>query len=613
MNLSRHALSYLWLGSEKMEIRSAQRLPRSSYVAQTARWLRSWLPKLMQLQEKERPRDPCSAANIEHATITHMAIKWDVHFLLQMLDGSVSLHVKLLKESTHVILDARDLYVRSVTVDGIDAEFSITPWHTFRASKLSIALPEEKTAEGTETVIHIVYSTSAAASALQWLKKEQTTDDKAPYLFSQCQPIHARSVVPCMDTPSVKQTYEAEPVAVPSYLLAIVVGALEKREISPRCAIWAEPSIVEKALWEFEETEQILSCAESICGPYVWGRYDMVCLPATFPYGGMENPCLTFVTPTLIAGDRSLVSVVAHEIAHSWSGNLVTNSTWEHFWLNEGFTVCIERKICGRLVSESYRQFMSLNGWRGDLVPTINEHFHPTHPLTKLVQEHKDIDPEMTFSSIHYEKGSAFLLALEQALGTEVFEKYLRAYIAEFSHKAIDSHTWREHLYNYFDDRKDVLDSVNIDAWLFEAGMPPAKPEYDDTMVVECDKLVKEWIDADEKSVKSITSEAYLSMKPLQRIECFSQLWQHDPPLPHYKLEALDRLYSLEECGNFEIQLQWIQLCIKCRWEPIVPRAALTGWPDFADEARGNFVRTRMTMHPITAEIVGEELNIKAA
>ncbi|KAK6049348.1 peptidase family M1 [Cooperia oncophora] len=212
---------------------------------------------------------------------------------------------------------------------------------------MTIYLPNDVQQDGNRFSVVIFYSTSPDATALQWMRKEQTADKKAPYLFSQCQAIHARSIVPCMDTPSVKSTYEAQvtvpagltclmsaigegskgddehttfffkqPVAIPSYLIAIVVG----------------PSVVDKAHWEFAETEDILACAEDICGKYIWGRYDMVCLPPSFPFGGMENPCLTFLTPTLIAGDRSLVSVIAHEIAHSWSGNLVTNSSWEHFW-----------------------------------------------------------------------------------------------------------------------------------------------------------------------------------------------------------------------------------------------------------------------------------------
>ncbi|GMT02883.1 hypothetical protein PENTCL1PPCAC_25057, partial [Pristionchus entomophagus] len=607
-------------------------------------------------------RDPCSNANTDEATVTHMAIKWDVHFQLKMLVGSVSLNVKILKDTTKVCLDIRDLSIRSITIDGTEVQFTISPnSHAFFGSTLCVSLPEEKSRAGSEIVIHISYSTSNEASALQWLTKEQTTDGKAPYLFSQCQAINARSIVPCMDSPSVKQTYDAEvsvptgltclmsaigegskgdeerttfffnqSVSIPSYLLAIVVGVLEKREISDRCAVWAEPSVVEKAHWEFSETEDILACAESIVGPYIWGRYDMVCLPATFPFGGMENPCLTFITPTLIAGDRSLVSVIVHEISHSWSGNLITNSTWEHFWLNEGFTMFIERKICGRLWNESYRQFMAHNGWTNNLIPAVNEQFHPTSPFTKLVQDHENVDPNESFSFVAYEKGSAFLFTLEQKLGgPEVFEKYLLDYIREFSHKAVDTDQWKEHLYSYFHDKQEILDAIDMTTWLFDVGMPPSKPKFDEEMVVDCDLLIKKWIDADESTVTNITRDSYESMKPLQKIECISQLRQHDPPLEHYKLEALNTLYSLNDSENCEILLNWIRLCIKSGWEPIVPRALrflnsqgrlkycrpvyrdLASWPLCADEVRENFLRSRHLLHPISAEMISKELNLR--
>nr|CDJ90849.1 Peptidase M1 domain containing protein [Haemonchus contortus] len=459
-----------------------------------------------------RPRrDPCSAANNHDIIVTHTAIKWDVTFQLRMLIGQATLECTMIRKTDKLLLDVRDLSIRSVTVDGKVVDFRIAPnAYTFFGSKMTVYLPKDVQEDGGRLSVVILYSTSPDATALQWMKKEQTADKKAPYLFSQCQAIHARSIVPCMDTPSVKSTYEAQvtvpagltclmsaigegskgddefttfffkqPVAIPSYLIAIVVGALEKRDISERVAVWAEPSVVDKAHWEFSETEDILSCAEEIAGKYIWGRYDMVCLPPSFPFGGMENPCLTFLTPTLIAGDRSLVSVIAHEIAHSWSGNLVTNSSWEHFWLNEGFTMFIERKICGRLVSEDYRQFMSFNGWTNNLIPAVYEQFTPTHQFTKLIQDHTNVDPDVAFSCVPYEKGSALLLYLEQKLGgSEIFEAYLRDYLTTFAHKAIDSHQWKKHLYEYFQDKIDILNTVDFDAWFHAVGMPPEKPKY---------------------------------------------------------------------------------------------------------------------------------------
>ncbi|KHJ89462.1 peptidase family M1 [Oesophagostomum dentatum] len=280
-----------------------------------------------------RPRrDPCSAANNHDVVVTHTAIKWEVHFQLKMLIGQATLTCPMLRKTDKILLDVRDLSIRSITVNGKVVDYRIAPnVYTFFGSKMTVYLPQEFQEEGRELTVVVVYSTSPEATALQWMKKEQTADKKAPYLFSQCQAIHARSIVPCMDTPSVKSTYEAQvtvptgltclmsaigegskgdeefttfffkqPVAIPSYLIAIVVGAMEKRDISERVAVWAEPSVVDKAHWEFSETEDILACAEEIAGKYIWGRYDMVCLPPSFPFGGMENPCLTFLTPTLI-------------------------------------------------------------------------------------------------------------------------------------------------------------------------------------------------------------------------------------------------------------------------------------------------------------------------
>nr|CDJ94007.1 Peptidase M1 domain containing protein [Haemonchus contortus] len=526
---------------------------------------------------------------------------------------------------------------------------------------MTVYLPKDVQEDGGRLSVVILYSTSPDATALQWMKKEQTADKKAPYLFSQCQAIHARSIVPCMDTPSVKSTYEAQvtvpagltclmsaigegskgddefttfffkqPVAIPSYLIAIVVGALEKRDISERVAVWAEPSVVDKAHWEFSETEDILTCAEEIAGKYIWGRYDMVCLPPSFPFGGMENPCLTFLTPTLIAGDRSLVSVIAHEIAHSWSGNLVTNSSWEHFWLNEGFTMFIERKICGRLVSEDYRQFMSFNGWTNNLIPAVYEQFTPTHQFTKLIQDHTNVDPDVAFSCVPYEKGSALLFYLEQKLGgSEIFEAYLRDYLTTFAHKAIDSHQWKKHLYEYFQDKTDILNAVDFDAWFHAVGMPPEKPNYGQAMVIACEALFKQWIEADEVEVNNINTDSFKAMQPLQQIEFISQLWQHDPPLEHWKLTALDRAYGLNDSENSEIVFKWIRLCVKAKWEPIIDKALrfissqgrlkfcrpvyrdLSAWPAAKTRARDQYIQTRSSMHPITAEMIAKDLHMR--
>ncbi|CAG2055124.1 unnamed protein product [Timema podura] len=383
------------------------------------------------------------------------------------------LSISRIRQKLIQILDSRDEKILQISDQktGISLDYSVDEPILSFGSKLSISLPK---VNDDSLVIRIKYETSPSAESLQWLKPEQTCGKKLPYLFSQCQPIHCRSMVPCQDTPSVKVTYTAEitvpsnlvalmsaikageptpldgsrsiykfeqKVPIPTYLIALAVGALDFRKIGPRSNVWSEKEYVEKAAYEFADTEKMLQTAEEICGPYVWGIYDLLVLPPSFPYGGMENPCLTFVTPTLLldnalvvlsstaedgeievrisvgnlrlkycfennqfnrdqdkmadpalnkftppsnwdppplppdrpleqyiayvlanAGDRSLADVVVHEITHSWTGNLVTNRTFEHFWLNEGFTMFVERKILGRMFGDKYRHFSAIGG-----------------------------------------------------------------------------------------------------------------------------------------------------------------------------------------------------------------------------------------------------------
>ncbi|KAL1110315.1 hypothetical protein AAG570_007848, partial [Ranatra chinensis] len=353
----------------------------------------------------------------------------------------------------------------------------------------------------------IIYKTSSKASALQWLRPEQTASKEFPYLFSQCQAIHARSLLPCQDSPSVKFTYSAEvvvpenlialmsalrmgeelvtggkkiykfnqPVVIPSYLIAIAVGKLESKRIGPRSTVWSEKEIIERAAYEFAQTEEFIQIAEKICGPYVWGIYDLLVLPPSFPYGGMENPCLTFVTPTLLAGDRSLADVVAHEISHSWTGNLVTNSTFEHFWLNEGFTVFIERKILGHISGQEARHFHAIGGLN-DLQQAVDRMGH-SNPLTKLIVNLDGVNPDDAFSTCPYEKGHTFLFYLENLVGgPDVFNPFLKAYIENYKFKSITSDHFKAFFLNYFKSHND-LKEIDWDLWLNSSGMPPVTPK----------------------------------------------------------------------------------------------------------------------------------------
>ncbi|WAR26484.1 LKHA4-like protein, partial [Mya arenaria] len=325
--------------------------------------------------------DPSSFSNPEDVLVEHIHLDLTVCFAKHTLSGSVQLKLKRVKpEAEFVVLDTRGITVTSV----VDLE---------SAEKIQYTLAEK------------------------WLRPEQTAGKRQPFLFSQCEAIHCRSMVPCQDTPSVKAPYTAKikaPSVVKVLMSALLEGS-EKTEDGQMVHSFRQnhpmPSYGIAIV-----TESMLQAAESLLGPYVWGHYDLLLLPPSFPYGGMENPCLTFVTPTLLAGDRSLADVVAHEIAHSWTGNLVTNASWSDFWLNEGFTVFVERKIVSRLKdSEVYRQFLASRGWR-ILTETIKQ-LGAENNFTCLVPDMLGVDPDEAFSSVPYEKGQAFLFYLEQLLG----------------------------------------------------------------------------------------------------------------------------------------------------------------------------------------------------
>jgi aminopeptidase N len=413
--------------------------------------------------------DPHSYFDTDQPLTSRLSLKLGVDFDKRRLDGSVVLHFAAPAAGV-LDLDTKGLTIHSVkTADGMPVRFELGKEEEILGTRLRLHLPD-----GTRQVT-IDYRTSPDAVALQWLSPEQTEGKHHPFLFSQCQAIHARTMVPVQDSPRVRVAYEAEvnvpealtavmsagpsgvrqgqgtrifrfdmPQPIPSYLLALAVGDLESRDLSPRSRVWAEPATVERAEWEFEAIEAMIVKAEELFGPYEWDRYDMIVLPPAFPYGGMENPRMTFLTPTLLAGDRSLVDVVAHELAHSWTGNLVTNATVEHFWLNEGSTVWAERRILEALHGEDAAVLSWAIGQKG--LETDIERFGLDSPLTRLRTELKGIDPDEAFSLVPYEKGSRFLALIERTAGRERFDRFIREYMAKFRFTSITSEEFIEFL-----------------------------------------------------------------------------------------------------------------------------------------------------------------------
>ncbi|KAK6107032.1 Aminopeptidase ltah-1.1 [Brugia pahangi] len=598
--------------------------------------------------------DPSSSANISEATIDHFSLNWTVDFCKCQIFGSVVLSVRIIKPTDKIILDSRSLEITNIKLDN-----EIVDYHVKNADILGekIIINVGKRNDGDKFNLTIIYNTGEKCSALQFLKAEQTVTKTKPYLFSQCQAIYARSIVPCMDTPSVKQSYDAvvavpsdliclmsavavgqpeeigkmmkysfkQPIRIPSYLLAIVVGLMERRDFSARCAVWAEPTVIDKAFYEFAETEKMLQTAENLVGKYEWGRYDLVVLPSSFPFGGMENPCLTFVTPTLLAGDRSAAYVIAHEISHSWTGNLVSNANWEHFWLNEGFTTFLERKIIGKLKGEKERQFEAQCGWEGHLMGAVKEQYSDDHPFTKLVLDLRNKDPEDAFSSIPYEKGSALLMILEQQLGATPFNEFLKKYIEKFAQKSIVTDDWKVFLYEYFSDKKNILDKIDWNNWLYDTGIPKTKPQFDDTAMREVVALAEEWTNMTDSEIMNIDNKKYLSLSALQKEKVLSYLrLEKGSSLSHVKLARLDEVNKLSKTGNCDILSSWIQLCLKNYWKDIIPVAFdfvtqqgrikyvrsiyrdLFQWSESAGRAIELFRKNAPSMHPITVSIVAK-------
>ncbi|XP_049876833.1 LOW QUALITY PROTEIN: leukotriene A-4 hydrolase [Pectinophora gossypiella] len=394
------------------------------------------------------PNDPSSYSRPEYVVIRHASLDLDVDFGKKVLQGTALLKFEALQDIDEVVLDVSNQTIHSVELEnGTELNYKIDGHIANFGSRLTITLPN-LISPPEKFNVRIKYTTSPTASALQWLDPNQTSGKQFPYLFSQCQPIHARSILPCQDTPAVKFTYDAvvtapemftvlmsairdqkkvnktsfnQPVPVPSYLLAIAIGVLDSKRLGPRTVVWSEKEEIERSAWEFADTEKFLQAAERLCGPYQWTEYDLLVLPPSFPYGGMENPCLTFVTPTLLSGDRSQADVIVHEIMHSWTGNLITNKNFEHFWLNEGFTVFLERKVAASLIADpaeakKSRDFHSLLGLQ-ELTEAVKEQFTPNDPLTRLVPDLNGIHPDDSFSRVPYEKGSLFLRYLEDLVG----------------------------------------------------------------------------------------------------------------------------------------------------------------------------------------------------
>lgn len=529
--------------------------------------------------QHETIRDPHSFSRPEEVRVEHIALDLQVDFAKKQLSGMANLRFKNLTGAGKLILDTDRLTIRRVTLQpgGREAQFTLGQVDPIRGQALEIAIQPDSTSAVIE------YSTDPGARALQWLEPSMTAGKKHPFLLSQSQAILARTWVPCQDTPGVRFTYEATlrvpkdllalmsaenpqakneegvytfrmPQSIPSYLLAIAVGDLEFRPLDSRSGVYAEPSVVEAAAAEFVDTPKMIAAASELYGPYQWERYDMLVLPPSFPYGGMENPRLTFLTPTIIAGDRSLVSLVAHELAHSWSGNLVTNATWNDFWLNEGFTTYFEHRIIEKLYGREYSEMLWTLG-----VTEVREELATLPPEDQgLYINLEGRDPDEA-PGIVYEKGALFLRLLEETAGRERWDAFLRDYFSRFSFVPMTTPKFEEHLRASL---PDVVQKVDIRAWIHGPGLPPNAPQPKSEAFARIEAEAKGYAEGADAS--SIDDAAWSSHERVHFIQSL-------PKLPPGRMGELDEEFGFSNQRNSEVLSAWLEKSIDAGYEGANP------------------------------------------
>lgn len=533
-------------------------------------------------QDKTVGTDIHSFANSGDVTVTHIDLDLSVNFDEKTLSGKATVTIDNKKRTKKLILDTRGLSVDKVGLDKNEspAAFTLGEEVKFLGRPLTIAItPKTKS-------VTIHYKTSPDAGALQWLEPSQTSGKEKPFLFTQSQAILARTWVPCMDGPGVRFTYSATirtrpdllavmsaagntgtrsadgiyrftmDQPIPSYLLALSVGDLEFRPLGDRSGVYAEPAVAEKAANEFADVEKMIASAEELYGPYRWERYDLLVLPPSFPFGGMENPRLTFATPTILAGDRSLVALVAHELAHSWSGNLVTNATWDDFWLNEGFTVYFEQRIMEKVYGRNYSEMLAVLILK-DLKATIAE-LGTDSPDTKLKLVLKGRDPDEGMTEIAYNKGYFFLRLCEETFGREQWDAFLKKYFEEKAFTPMTTESFLKYFNAHFKNTAQK-NAININAWVYTAGLPancpqPKSPEFDYVM-----QQIEAW--------KNGTPATRLSTSGWTTHHWLYFLHNLPATMTLEKLIELDYAFTFTRSGNSEILCEWFQRCITMKYE----------------------------------------------
>jgi leukotriene-A4 hydrolase len=536
------------------------------------------------------PHDEDTFAQPAKARVTNVSLDLTPDFTTHKLSGTARLTFAKTGAADSIVLDTRDLTIKSVKdAAGTPLTFNLGATKPSLGAPLTIALPQKG-----DTIV-IDYETSANAAAVQWLDPAQTAGKKLPFLFTQGEAILTRSWVPTQDGPGIRQTYDAAIHAppgmravmsaahvgadgekdakgntifrfkmdkpIPSYLIALAVGDIAFRPIGTITGVYAEPSVVDKAASEFKEVDQMVAAASKLYGPYRWGRYDILVLPPSFPYGGMENPTLTFATPTVLAGDRSLVSLVAHELAHSWSGNLVTNANWNDFWINEGFTDYIERRIMEEVRGKDYADMLRVLG-REDLTKAVADAGGPTSHDTQLHIDLAGREADFGMGDIAYEKGAAFLETVESVVGRERLDKFLRGYFDHFAFQPMTS----DKLVAYMNATlltPEEAKKIDVHQWVYEPGIPANIVPVHSAAFAAVDSQVTAWKNGGPTSA-------------LQTSKWSTNEWLHflgalPDTISTARMAELDKAFKLSSSGNSEIEFAWLTIAVRNHYQAAMP------------------------------------------
>lgn len=592
--------------------------------------------------------DVHSYSNPQAVRVTDANLDWTVLFDKKMLQGTATLSlVRNPNEKTApLILDTRDLNIEKAETSANGEKFKAAVFKLGASDKilgapLTIALPPEA------KFVRITYSTSPTASGLQWLAPEQTAGKKQPFMFSQAQAIHARSFIPIQDSPQIRITYSARirtpknllavmsaegnlqnnsartgeynfkmTRAIPPYLIAIAVGDLQFQFLGKRTGVYTEPAMLGKAAGELSDTEKMVEATEKIYGAYRWGRYDLLVLPPSFPFGGMENPMLTFATPTILAGDKSLVSLVAHELAHSWSGNLVTNATWRDFWLNEGFTTYLERRIIEAVYGKPRREMEAVLGRR-----SLEEEMLSLQERDEILHvDLKGRDPDEGFTGVPYEKGALFLRHLEETVGREKFDKFVREYFDNFAFQSITTETFVDYLNKNLLAQNPQISLADVNQWVEESGLPKNAPNPQSDAFAKVEAEANKWL-RNDITASGIEAKAWTTQEWLHFLTKLPANVGAD------RMAELDKAFDLTKIGNSEIAFQWLLMSIKndyaaadARLEEFLTTIGrrkfvrplfdeLVKTPAGAKRANEIYAKSRPGYHPITQATVDGILN----